>query len=179
MVSMQIIERIEYAIGPDWHDQITSLRNACFPDCVQDRSYFKQLPHFRLLAFEGEQLVGHLGIDHRMMTWGGVPSPVFGVIDLCVHSEARGQGIATRLLQRAEEIAQKAEIEFMVLISQAHRLYQRNGYVAVSATCSWLRIDEHTNYGVAVERFEEELMIKGLQGKSIPDGPVDFLGYMF
>ena len=170
---------IEYEIGLGLHSQITVLRNACFPDCQCDRSYFKQLPHFRLLAFDGARLVGHLGVDHRMMSFNHVPHSVFGIIDLCVQKKYRNQGIAYKLLSAVEETAIRAGIDGLVLIAQDPRLYKRFGFVGVDAICQWLRIDEHTNFGVAVENIANEVMVKPLCPVFDVSGPIDFLGYMF
>ncbi|MCR9745486.1 GNAT family N-acetyltransferase, partial [Vibrio parahaemolyticus] len=43
---------------------------------------------------------------------------------------------------------------------------------------SWLRLHEHTNYGVAVKHIDE-LFIKSISGKQWANGHVDWLGYMY
>ncbi|TCT95970.1 hypothetical protein EDB47_1371, partial [Vibrio crassostreae] len=42
----------------------------------------------------------------------------------------------------------------------------------------WLRLHEHTNYGVAVEHVDE-LYIKPMNAKNWGDGHIDWLGYMY
>ncbi len=176
---MEIQRYIEHEIGRSLETQITSLRNACFPDCQQKRSYFKQLPHFRFLAFKDGEVVGHLGIDHRMMAFNHLSYSVFGIIDLCVREEHRSQGIGNKLLSAAEECAKDAGVNAMVLLAKDSRLYERFGFVSIDAICQWLKIDEHTNYGVAVEEIANEVMVKPLSSEFKADGPIDFLGYMF
>ena len=75
---MIIEKRIEYDIAPSMHGQITDLKNACFPGYEKPRSYYKQLPHFRFLAFDSDQLIGHLGIDHRVISVGDDIFTIFG-----------------------------------------------------------------------------------------------------
>lgn len=58
---MKIIKIIEFDIEEATHHQITRLRNICFPEAKSERSYYKQLPHFRYLAFEKDLLIGHMG----------------------------------------------------------------------------------------------------------------------
>ncbi len=176
---MHIEEIIEYDIDPQLHDEITRLRNDCFPEDSKERSYFKQLPHFRFLAFEDEILVGQMGIDHRMISVGNSVFSIFGVIDLCIATSYRNRGIASELLEQLSALASEKRIDFLFLVADDHRLYQKNGFQFISTDLTWLRIDEHINYGVGRERFENELMVKQTGKKFWPDGPVDLLGYLF
>jgi hypothetical protein len=48
------------------------------------RSYFKQLPHYRLLKYEGSVLIGYAGIDYRAIRVGREVYKIFGVMDMCV-----------------------------------------------------------------------------------------------
>ena len=61
---MEIVRAIEFDIEQDTHNQITKLRNLCFPENKSDRSDYKQLPHFRYLAFDNNLLIAHMGVDH-------------------------------------------------------------------------------------------------------------------
>ena len=169
----------EYQVSANLHANITALRNENFPDYSVPRSYGKQLPNLRVLAFEEEKLVGYLGIDHRVMRFGQTPISTFGVIDLCVDSRLRGQGIGTLLLEKVEGVALSAEINALILMADDHRIYEKFGFELFNAECSWLRIDEHQQYGVGTENFSGELMIKTLSPDLKLEGPVDFLGYMF
>lgn len=176
---MRIEQYIEHDIQSDTHGQITVLRNACFPDCQHERSYFKQLPHFRFLAFTDGMLIGHLGIDHRMMSFNHIPHSVFGIVDLCVHEGYRNRGLGLKLLSAAESLAMRADVDAMVLLAQDSRLYEKHRFVKLESVCQWLRVEEHTNFGVAVEEIKDELMVKPIASGFFACGPVDFLGYMF
>ncbi len=169
----------EHQISSDLHDQITSLRNACFPDGQLSRSYFKQLPHFRILAFDGDLLVGHVGVDHRMMNFGGNPSRVFGAIDVCVNAQHRGRGIAGKLISRLEAEAVASEADLLALIADDHRVYLRSGFQPLDAECEWMAIDEHRNHGILKESLAGELMVKPLKEGLQLQGPVDWLGYLY
>ncbi|WP_261342974.1 GNAT family N-acetyltransferase [Gimesia algae] len=166
-------------MDPQLHDEITALRNDCFPENSQARSYFKQLPHFRFLAYEDGILVGHMGIDHRMISVGKSVFSIFGVIDLCISSGYRRRGIASEILDQLSALAKAKGIDFLFLVADDHRLYEKNGFRLISTDLTWLKIDEHKNYGVETERIEKELMIKQTGKKVWPDEPVDLLGYLF
>ncbi|MDF1746044.1 MAG: GNAT family N-acetyltransferase [Gimesia sp.] len=176
---MQIDHKIEYDIDPQLHDEITELRNDCFPEDSKARSYFKQLPHFRYLVYENGILVGQMGIDHRVISVGNSVFSIFGVIDLCISRSYRRRGIASELLERLSALAEKKEIDFLFLVADDHRLYENNGFQLISTSLTWLRIDEHKNYGIGSERIEKELMIKQTGKQVWPDEPVDLLGYLF
>ncbi len=176
---MQIVCTSEWDIGAPVHTDITALRNACFPDHQQDRSYYKQLPHFRYLVYDAHQLVGHMGVDHRVISVGGTVLRIFGVIDLCVAASHRRHGIAQHLLATLTTYAHACTVDFLFLLADDQRVYTHTGFVAVSHYCSWLRIDDHTNYGVAVQALANEVMVKPIGATAWPDGPIDLLGYRF
>ncbi|MGR2947549.1 hypothetical protein ABMX85_19855 [Vibrio vulnificus] len=47
------------------HKAIEALRNCSFPEHQANRSYYKQLPHMRALQYEGDMLVGYLGLNEH------------------------------------------------------------------------------------------------------------------
>ncbi len=83
------------------------------------------------------------------------------------------------MLAEAESLAKEHNIDCMVLLASDFRLYKRAGFIPINSVCQWLRIKEHTNYGIAVETIEDELMLKPLAKNLVVQGPIDFLGYMF
>ncbi|HHF2973802.1 TPA: GNAT family N-acetyltransferase, partial [Vibrio diabolicus] len=92
------------------HKSIEALRNQAFPDNQVSRSYFKQLPHMRALHFQGEQLVGYLGLDYRVVSVGGEIHKVLGVIDFCVDERYRGQGIGSFMLSEVSSFAETKDV---------------------------------------------------------------------
>ena len=169
----------EFAITPALSQQILALRRVCFDDSAADRIYYKQLPHHRLLAYQGDQLVASVAIDHRVITIAAKPYKIFGLIDVCVNPQHRDQGIASALLQEVTQLGQQHSIDFLVLFAQDARIYQKNGFRLVDNYFQWLRIDEHQNYGVAIERIDSEVWVKELCDRKWTADPVDLLGYLF
>ena len=177
---MKTIRAIEFDIIEETHRQITELRNSCFPaKNTKPRSYYKQLPHFRYLVFVENSLIAHMGVDHRVIRVGDSVFSIFGVIDLCVKSSYRQQGIASSLLSSLTELAREKSIDFLFVVVKDNRLYSKNGFYNIDNYCSWLRIHEHQNYGVAVEKITDEFMIKQIGARPWIDEPIDLLGYMF
>ena len=169
----------EYEIDTALEQQILELRRACFEDSARDRIYYKQLPHHRLLAHHSDQLIANIAIDHRVITIDCKPYKIFGLIDVCVAPQYRNQGIASALLEEITERGEQYGIDFLVLFASDSRIYEKNGFHLVDNYFQWLRIDEHQNYGVAIERIDSEVWIKALGNQQWTQGPVDLLGYLF
>jgi len=173
---LKIIPEID--LTQDEDDSIVALRNDSFPDFQVPRSYYKQLPHYRCLEYEGRKLVGYMGLDYRVFGVGGISCSVLGVIDFCIRRERRGSGLGSLMLSSLSEYAKDRPVDFIVLVSDLDEFYGKNGYQKIVARHSWLRLDEFKNYGIAQESVEG-FYLKPVSGKVWPGGPVDWLGYMF
>ncbi len=169
----------EYKISDDIHELVNRLLVGSFPDYPHNRSYYKLLPQFRYLVWEGESLIAQMGIEHRVITNTGIPMRIFGLIDLCVASSYQAQKIATTLLQQIEELGRMSKIDFLVLFADDSRLYAKNGYYRVANICRWMKVDEHQIVGVVEESLSDCMMIKQLGEQTWQDGTVDLLGYLF
>lgn len=165
---------VEHSVKED----IQELRNSCFPEYSFDRSYYKQLPHYRVVEYKDAQLIGYMGLDYRVVSVNGLPFKTLGVIDLCVSSDFRGKGLASEMLASLSSYAECRDVDFLMSIADDAKIYASNGFSPVNSYNSWLRIDEHKNYGVAVECIDD-LYIKQVGQLKWPVGHVDWLGYMF
>ena len=180
------IRRIEeFKINPRQHAQISQLLQQCFSTYPPDRSYYKQIPTFRLLVFDNSssssknKLIAHLGVIHRMIAISDMPASIFGVADLCVHPDFQKRKIASELLNELENLGKKHGVDFILLMADVQRFYQKNGYKIYKNPCKWLMINNHQTLGVTKRKVEDSLMAKPLGDKLWKDGVVDFLGYMF
>ncbi len=180
---MQLITLNEFEINEATSKAINALLQKNFTEVdYHGRDYFKQLPHYRILAKIEEELVGQLAIDYRAMKLNGRPITVFGVIDLCVDPTQQGKGIGTKLLLEFEKLAQqnKAKIDFLFLVTDEPAYYERLGYTAKKLTVTWLKIDQHNNYGLGTEKIDDAaFMVKAIGNKTWDDGELDMLGYMY
>ncbi len=170
----------EHEIPDSLCGEIAGLLETCFPGTFEARIYCKQLPHFRLLFWTDGKLVAQLGIDSRVINVDGRILKIFGVIDLCVHPEHRGRGIASQLLSKAEEIARSSHRDFLVLMGDRHDLYLRSGFLRVEpAVTRWLAIDERRTVDVFLRDLSDCFLVKSLSGQPWPAGEIDLLGYLF
>ena len=77
----------EFRIEPKQREAIRVLLAASFSgaEFTESRTYLKQIPSRRFLAMEGDVLVGHAALDHRVVGSTQGPVEVFGIVDvLCL-----------------------------------------------------------------------------------------------
>ena len=163
---------------PGRDEAIANLLDACFDGAHGRRPSFNQILHERLLAWSGSDLLGHVGMDYRVVRVGEAIVPVVGIVDLCVAPGARRQGIGAALLQGAEERARGQS--FALAMADDPRLYQESGYSLLhAADVTFLAIDELRCHGVIRRDLSEVFMVKRLTFDAWPDGPIDLLGHLF
>lgn len=169
----------EYKIPEEVHQKISKLLAAAFSGYPSGRTYYKQLPNFRYLIWDGEMLVGHMAVDHRLMSVDAQPLKVFGVVDLCIADTHQRNKLATRMLEELEQLGKECHIDFIILLAQFHPFYDSNGFKSANNNCKWLLIQNNKSLGVINRKIDQALMVKSLSGKSWPDGLVDFMGHIF
>ena len=157
---------------------IAGLLDACFDGAHGGRTFLKQVPHQRVLAWSGDYLVGHVGMDLRVVRVGEATVSVLGIVDLCVAPAARRQGIGAALLQVAEERAEGQS--FALAMADDSRLYRRVGYSQIQAAdVTFLAIEQLRCLGVVRRDLSEAALVKPLADDAWPDGPIDVLGHLF
>lgn len=178
---MKIQRYVELELGEALNNEITDLLVASFEPLYPNRRYFKQLPHLRLLAFGDEgQIVGHVGLDYRVMNLNGEPIQVLGVIDVCVKKEMQGTGIGKALLNEVIDLGETNQVDFLLLFADRPDLYLQAGFSRVDNTCTWLQIDDEqqTTRGIGEASFDE-LMIRPVGDKAWTEGHLDLVGYLY
>lgn len=179
---MKIEKVFEYDISTELEASIQTLLIDSFPDIYpKDRIYFKQLPHFRFLAWNQEnQLIGHVGLEYRVMNLNGKPVRILGVIDFCVSQNSRSQGVGSKLLLVVDRFSEGRNIDFILLFTDKTNFYLRNGYKPVKNKCTWMKInyETQTSNGIGHEEVDQ-LMIKEVGKTAWSEGDLDFLGYFY
>lgn len=175
------IERVlEIVLRSSVEKQIADLLDQCFPNTFGGRSYYKQVPHSRLLLRRKRRLIGHAGLDHRVIRVGETVTRVTGIVDLCVHPDHCRVGRGSMLLAFAEDLARRGQTEHFILFADRADLYLRNGYSIVEpAMVKWLAIDERASHSMQRRDFSGTFMAKALSDKPFPLGEIDLLGYLF
>lgn len=173
----------EYALSREDRQQVADLVQRVFPeDEYRGRAYFKQHAHARILLREKGVLVGQVGLDYRTMTVNKQPVNVLGLIDVIVEPNLQGQRIGSRLLAEVDRVAEMYQhnIDALFLVAERHSFYARAGYRLITQTATWLQIDQHTNYGMKTERFDQYFMVKEMGDFVWPnEADLDMLGYWY
>ncbi len=174
------LEKIEeYALSDDIILSISALFQTAFEGYPNELIYYNQIPDFRILAWNDDDLVGHVGVDYRKISVGGQVLSVFGIVDLCVDPDIQLNKMGTALLQYVFTLADKSSVDFIVLSSEEDNFYLKNGFFIVHNPCKWLVIHQHDSIGVFRRILKDGLMIKACKDIEWPEGEVDFMGHMF
>ena len=180
-MDIQLIE--EFKLSHDLKTQIAELLKICFPDaCFYGRTYFKQLPHYRLILSVDQQLVGQLALDYRVMRLNQQPIYVLGLIDFAIHPHYQNQGYSKLLIRALEHMVAKFEqnIDFLLLTTKQPEFYRKLGFQTTNQTVQWLAIEHLKNYGIQEQYIENELMYKRIgQKKWSEQSVLDMLGYWY
>jgi GNAT superfamily N-acetyltransferase len=159
---------------------IVTLLDECFPNMFEGRTYYKQLPYGRFLLNYGDEIVGHLALDHRVMRVKASVVKTIGLIDLCVSPPARRRGHGSELLKKADQLARQAKADFLVCFADRTDLYLASGYQIIKpVNITWLAIDERTSHGMLTRDCTGTLLVKSVSGSAFPQGEIDLLGYLF
>jgi len=174
------LERIEeFKIGAAAHRAIWALLQQAFPGYPDERSFFKQLPDFRYLLWNGDELAAHMAVEHRLINNADQLLYIFGVVDLCVAQPYQHRKIATKLLDQLTTLGKEHRIDFILLQAKNAKLYESNGFLPQENLCQWLLINQNKTIGVVRRQLQQSLMVKPLGDKVWKPGLVDFLGHVF
>ncbi len=173
----------EFQLTDSIKAELKELLSACFPETdYTDRTYFKQLPHHRLILRVDKQIAGQVGIDYRAMSLNNTLVTVFGVIDLAIHPTHQGKGFGTKLMLEFERMAtnHSNNVDFLFLVTETPPFYERLGYKTATLKVTWLKINQGKNYGLGNEQVDDCcLMFKSVGNKHWEDGELDMLGYWY
>jgi predicted N-acetyltransferase YhbS len=176
---MQINHFYEHNLNEDLSRKIAELLSESFDGYPKGRVFFHQIPAFRILAREGQELIGHLAVDHRIINSGGVFFRIFGIVDLCVKESMRQSGLATAMLVYLQELAKKSNIDFLLLVSGSNDFYLNRGFKIASNVCCWMMIQNNRSIGLVRRKLEEGFMFKAVSDKIWPETEIDLLGHIF
>lgn len=169
----------EYELGENDQQKISQLLCACFADYPKDRIHFRQVPSFRLISRNDQDIQGHIAVTFRWMHLDQYVIQVFGLTDICVAASARDQKLATKMIDRLSTLGQKKKVDFLVLIAWRPEMYEKMGFRLVQNRCRWLLIQNDQSLGLAQRSIEDGLMVKPLGHKKWTAGTLDFLGPIF
>jgi len=152
----------------------------CFPDYPTENIFFNKSPQFRLLAKSGNQLVGQIGVEFRVINNDGQIARTFCISDVCVLESFRSKQIASQMLLRIEELGRKNNVAFLILTTSRKSLYYKLGYRGKSNTFKWFMIQNNRSLGIANRSLgSDTIMVKSISNQKWGKGEIDLLGPIF
>jgi predicted N-acetyltransferase YhbS len=150
----------------------------CFDTDFGGRSFFRQRHHLRLLAWQGDHLAGHIAVTFRSIRIGTALTPIAGLAEVATAAEARGQGIAAALLQRAIDAA-RASLSTHLLLFGTAGLYAGAGFAAVTNPMTYLDLTDGRTGEVRTERAESLMVLPLRDARWDKAAPLDLMGHLF
>lgn len=141
---------------------IKDLLSRSFPFYPANRSYIHQIPHYRILGYEGDLLVSHLAISHRKIILNDQVYVVFGLSDFCVHPDYSGKGYSTELLTVLSDKAKSNGVDLLLAFTDSMAYYEKHHFLQVKTRCRWLMTENGRSLGLMERTFSKGLMIKAL-----------------
>jgi len=171
-----IIERIEeWRLTPELEAEISALLPAAFGEDFGGRSFHKQRHHLRLIAREEGRIIGHMALCFRAVRLGGALTDIVGLADVCTAPEARGKGVAARLLARAKAEAGETIAPYFILFGTAG-VYAAHGFRAVPNPVVYTTMDD-ARTGAPGRLETSDLMVLELGADRWPeDAVLDLVG---
>lgn len=178
-MNLQLEQKTDHELSRQDRQELRHLLQLAFTGYFLDRLYHKQIPNFRILAKSEGHIIGHAGIEYRVVhsrKYGALE--IFGITDLCVAKDYRNKGIGTRLLKHIEKGAKN--IDAIILFADEQKLYANSGYFRANVTCKFLAIEEHESLSVLERNMIDCFMIKCLKESMDMNGDhIDMLGHVF
>lgn len=178
-MNLQLEQKSDYELSPQETQELQYLLQKSFPGYFMDRLYHKQIPKFRILGKSGGHIIGHIGIEYRVVhsrKYG--PLAIFGIMDLCVAEDYRNKGVGLWLMKNIEERAKN--IDAIILFADEHKLYANHEYLNVNVTCKFLAIEEHESLMIMERSMGDCFMIKCIKDSMDLNGDlIDILGCVF
>lgn len=168
----------EYELNSQHKKEIAELLDVAFDGYPSGQTYYRQLPSFRFIGEDGNQLVLHSSIDHRMIQIGDQKYEVWGLVDFCVHPKYQKMGWGKKFMKKVLGMAKKNDIAFLILTSDQSNFYEKVGFESKTVRARWLAIHQQGTFGIHERRLKNSLYVLPLKKNKWPEGTVDFLGTM-
>ena len=177
---LRLVRRFDSALEDDERKQIGDLLLEAFGEFFENRIFFKQIPHERIILLRRGEVVAQCGIDYRAMRADDRIIYTLGVVDLCVRQTLRGRGLGERLLREVIEEAGSRAVDYVLLVAEDGRLYRRVGFAPLSAEMRWLAVEDLHSVTVVQETLQNEMYSLPIRAAGpLEARKIDLLGYMY
>ena len=172
-----VIERaLEPDVDAELDAQLRALLSLCFTKSQDQvfltQRYFHEMPQRRWFIRGEEGLVAHVAVHEKVLGSTTGDLPVWGIAEVCVHPEYRGQGLVKKILERVHKDV--ASADFLMLFGKTN-VYASSGYRQVDNP---LRVYESVARAWKVQVISSA-MIRSCGKRTWPEGEIDLRGPMF
>lgn len=182
---MNLIFINEFEISEKISVGISHLLASAFPYAdYKGRSFFKQMPQYRLILFNEEsEVIGQLAVDYRAMNLGNELIKVWGIVDFAIEIKHQKKGYGTMMMHEFIRLAEEnsQNIDFLYLVTDLPEFYKKFGFEQASLEkIKWLKIHDLRTLGLGYEKVDDCLqMYKPISGKAWTGDELDMLGYWY
>jgi predicted N-acetyltransferase YhbS len=170
----------ELEISNEMRDSIRTILKTNFGFYPTATDYTHQIPHARILAFDGTQLIGHLALHLRSIRIDKKAFEILGLSDFCIETEYRRQGAARNIFHVLMPIFLQSGKDALLTFAQEPAFYFSLGFKQISCRCRWLMIQEQQSLGVLDRYMESGLMAFSHKAELFDQiTMIDFLGAPF
>jgi len=142
------------------------------------RSYNKQRHHLRIIAREGDQIIGHIALLFRAIRMGDQLVQIVGLAEVATHPTHEGKGIASALLQETITQSQRSLADFIILFG-THPIYAKHGFQKHINPLHYVVMDDCYTHKM-ITRIDDGLQVLSLGDVAWdPNAPIDLLGHLF
>lgn len=167
---MSVSYQLDSEVSTELDLALRGLLSTCFTqpqDAVfRDRRFFNEPPKHRWIVANADgALMAQLALHEKEISHAGGTDRIGGIAEVCVHPDARGQGLVKTLITNAHDLMRAHGIPYSVLFGNP-LYYSSSGYVTVENLC----LDGQPAQWVMAAQLSE---------KSWPSGRVDLRGPIF
>lgn len=168
----------EWELSAEDDSKIADLLSKAFDTDFGGRSFYQQRQHVRIVARDGDVVIGHMALSFRVVRQGDKLIDVAGLAEVATDPGRRGQGIATRLLRHTIDFVKGTKAEFFVLFGDAP-LYAANGFRSYPMTMRAVDMVGVRTTGIEDIR-KQSFMVMPMKDKTWdPEIDLDLLGWAF
>ncbi len=175
---MQIELIPEYALTEADDKAIADLLMHGFGEDFGGRSFHQQRHHMRLIIRGQDAIIGHMAICYRDVRLGDALTTICGLAEVVTAPEARGKGVATRLMEAAIAFAKTTQAKFFVLFGD-RPIYAGHGFKTARNVITYTSLD-YARTGGVITRDTQALMVLPLADEFWDEtASLDLVGWNF
>lgn len=176
-VKIELIQEIQ--MTESQRKAIQQLLLQSFSTYPDGKLYYPQPPHYRILSWIDDRLIGHLAGVLREVVVGDRSILIGGLADLCIDHDWVGNRLASRMIAYMESLTMSQGVPYLMAMTNDPVFYEKSGFTSIDTRCTWLAYMHGKSLGLFKRQPPAGLMIKALTKEPWPEGELDLMGPLF